>query len=87
MIARAMTAAYIVSELIFNTSFVFLTMWFTHRFGLRGVTYAFATNYALYLATMVCMFRNLLLGRVSASEHSSGAVGSAAETTNFGGEL
>jgi len=49
MLAKAMTKAYIATEVITNISFVLLSIFYVNNYGLIGVTYAFAVNYLLYL--------------------------------------
>ncbi|WP_394777654.1 O-antigen translocase [Undibacterium sp.] len=48
MLGRAMTKAYIATEVIFSLSLVLLTYWLTPIFGLQGSVIAFAANYVLY---------------------------------------
>ena len=50
MLAKAMTRLFVVSECVFAASYLALVYLFTARFGLVGAMYAFALNYALYLA-------------------------------------
>jgi PST family polysaccharide transporter len=52
MLGRAMTKAYIATEIIFSFSLVILTWWCTQQFGLVGSVIAFAINYLLYWATI-----------------------------------
>ncbi|MGO9145901.1 MAG: O-antigen translocase [Desulfomonilia bacterium] len=58
MVAKAMTKLFIITEIGFTASYVIFSMLFINRFGLIGVTYAFALNYFLYLLTMVYLFRD-----------------------------
>jgi PST family polysaccharide transporter len=60
LVAKAMTKLYIITEILFSLSLVFLSLYFQQRFGLVGATYAFALNYTLYLIMMVIIFRKLL---------------------------
>jgi O-antigen/teichoic acid export membrane protein len=60
MVAKAMTSAFIITEIVFSASFIFLSVQGLTYFGLVGVTYAYALNYLLYLVTLVIMFRKLL---------------------------
>lgn len=60
MVAKAMSRRFIATEILFSASFVVLSFAFISRFGLVGVTYAFAANYLLYLLTMGWMFRREL---------------------------
>lgn len=62
MVGRAMVKPYIATELLFAGSFVLLAIFFVNRFGVVGATYAYALNYALYLAAMCWLFRRLLRG-------------------------
>ena len=60
MLAKAMTKIFIVTEIVFVSSFVFLSYLFCNKYGVIGVTYAYAANYFLYLLCMVFVFRKLL---------------------------
>jgi PST family polysaccharide transporter len=60
MVAKAMTKLYVITELCFISSFVIFSIVFLNRFGLVGVTYAYALNYLLYLFTMIYLFRGLV---------------------------
>lgn len=60
MLAKAMTKVFILTEVIFNVSYVILGYVFLNVFHLQGVTIAFAVNYLIYLITMVFVFRKLL---------------------------
>lgn len=63
MVAKAMTRWFIISEIIFNITFVLLSIFFVDRFGLIGVTQAFALNYFLCLIFLIWLFRSLLFGK------------------------
>ena len=60
MVGRAMVKSLIVTEIFFSASFVVLSAFFVDRAGVVGVTYAYALNYAAYLAAMCWLFRHLL---------------------------
>lgn len=60
MIAKAMAKAFIITEVIFVVVFVLLSVYFTNKMGLVGMTYAYIINYILYLITMVILFRKTL---------------------------
>lgn len=60
MLAKKKTKLYISSEVIFSVAYVFLSYLFTHKFGLEGITIAFALNYFLYFLFMTVVFRKLL---------------------------
>ena len=57
MLAKAMTRLFVVSECTFALSYLALVYVFTAHFGLVGAMYAFAINYALYLAFNVVVVR------------------------------
>lgn len=61
MLAKAMTRAFIFTEVVFSASFVLLSMALTDRFGLVGVTYAHALNYLIYLLAVAVLTRRLWL--------------------------
>ena len=60
MLARAMTTAYVVTEIMFAASFFALAVAFVAHFGLVGVTYAHAINYLAYLIVVWYVTRPLL---------------------------
>lgn len=60
MVAKAMTRMFIITEIGFSLSFVFLSVIFINWYGLVGVTMAFALNYFLHLLMMIFIFRNIL---------------------------
>jgi PST family polysaccharide transporter len=45
LIARSMTTAYVILEVVFASGFTFLAFGFVDRFGLVGTTYAYAITY------------------------------------------
>lgn len=51
-IAKAMTKTFISLEIFGSLSFVILTIFLVDAFGLIGVTYSFAINYAIYFLTI-----------------------------------
>ncbi|MDQ0010800.1 PST family polysaccharide transporter [Luteibacter jiangsuensis] len=62
MLAKSMTRLFIVSEIVFAATYFLLVCAFTSAFGVIGAMYAFATNYALYLAFNVVVVRRYLGG-------------------------
>jgi PST family polysaccharide transporter len=58
MLAKAMTQAFILTEVFFSAFFVGLTFWFVNNFGLIGVTYAHAVNYAVLLVVVFFITRS-----------------------------
>ena len=63
MVARSMTKLFIITDIVFNLTFLGLVIMMTQQFGLIGTSYAFALNYLLYLLTMLFIFRDLVLPR------------------------
>jgi PST family polysaccharide transporter len=61
MLAKAMTYAFIGTEVAFSASFVILSIGLTDRFGLVGVTYAHALNYSIYLLAVAVLTRRFWL--------------------------
>ncbi|MDO3625929.1 O-antigen translocase [Mucilaginibacter sp. BT774] len=70
MLAKAMTRAFIFTEIIFSASYVVLGYVFLNIFHLKGITMAFAVNYFLYLITMILLFRKLLFWKKDARVNS-----------------
>jgi len=60
MLAKAMTKAFIITEVVFSVSYVLLGYVCIHLFNLNGITIAFAINYFIYLIIMIALFRKLL---------------------------
>ena len=52
MIAKAMTKAFIITEIIFAASYVVLSYYFMNHYGIIGATYSFCVNYGLYWILM-----------------------------------
>lgn len=52
LLGRAMVKSFIMVELIFSTTFCVATYVFVTRYGLVGVSMAYAVNYALYWAVI-----------------------------------
>lgn len=60
MIAKAMTKAFIITEIAFSVSFVALSYFFINRFGIIGATYSFCINYGLYWILMFFIVKKQL---------------------------
>lgn len=60
MVAKAMVRQYIMTEILSCGSLVALSMFFLGKFGLIGITAAYALNYVLYFILMVMLFRKML---------------------------
>lgn len=57
MIAKAMIKVYIITEVLFATSYVALSYFFMSRFGIIGATYSFCINYSIYWIFMFFFMR------------------------------
>ena len=57
LVAKAMAKVFIYTEILFSALFVGLSILFVDKFGLVGITYAYALNYLLYLFMMIFIFR------------------------------
>lgn len=58
--AKAMTRLYIMTEVIFSASFVFLSIYGVKNYGLMGSSMGYAANYILYFLVMLLLFRNII---------------------------
>jgi len=58
LIAKAMTKAFIITEIIFSLSYLALSIILINHFGIIGATYSFCINYALYWVIMFIVVRN-----------------------------
>ncbi len=61
MIAKAMTKAFVVSEILITLLFVIIAYWMLNNFGIIGITRAYAATYLVYLISMIILFRKILL--------------------------
>jgi O-antigen/teichoic acid export membrane protein len=68
VLAKAMVKLYIVSEVIFGVIFTVLSIILVDKFGLVGVSYAFAINYVLYFFTMILMTKSHWYGHDNAAD-------------------
>lgn len=57
MLGRSMVKLFVLTEVSFCVSFFFLTWIFVEKWGLKGVSIAYALNYCLYWASMVYLVR------------------------------
>ena len=62
MLAKAMTVEFISTEIIFSVFFVCLCIYLTSQFGLIGLSYAYAINYALYFCAVTMVTRSVWSG-------------------------
>lgn len=61
MLAKAMTRAFVLTEIVFSASFAALAYWSIRWYGLEGVAYAYAANYVLYLIAVAGVTRHYWL--------------------------
>lgn len=60
MLGKAMIKYFILTEVLFSTSFYFVVVFMTDMWGLQGASWAYAFNYFVYWLTMYFLiFRNL----------------------------
>lgn len=60
MLGKAMIKYFVMTEIIFSTTFYFLVVLMTNYFGLEGVSWAYTINYFIYWGVMYhLIFRNL----------------------------
>jgi PST family polysaccharide transporter len=55
MVAKALTKAYIFTEVFFSITYVVLSFIMIDKYGLIGATYAFCINYALYWLIIIAI--------------------------------
>lgn len=60
LLAKAMTRWFIISELIFNSTRVILSILFINMVGVIGATYGYVINYILYFIFLIILFREIL---------------------------
>ncbi len=58
MLGRAMVKLFVLTEFAFSLSFCFLTLGFVDRYGLVGVSMAYAINYFLYWVLMAFLVKS-----------------------------
>lgn len=61
MVAKAMTGKFIITEIIFNLSYLALAFLFMKLNGIVGLIQGYLINYILYFIVMIFMFRNILV--------------------------
>lgn len=59
-VARAMTSVFITLEVFGSLSFLLFSILFVDAFGLQGMSYAYALNYALYLLMLLFVYRKFV---------------------------
>ncbi|HCG8449666.1 TPA: O-antigen translocase [Vibrio parahaemolyticus] len=63
LVAKAMMKHYIISEIVFALSLTVLSMVFVEKFGLVGVTYAYAINYVIYYFMMLIIVKTTIFSK------------------------
>jgi len=63
MVAKAMTKAFVISEILITFFFIILAYWMLNNFGIVGITQAYAVNYFVYFVAMVVLFRKIIFLR------------------------
>jgi PST family polysaccharide transporter len=59
--AKAMTRAFIATELVFASTLALFSYYFINEYGFHGTVYGYALNYFLYLITVCIILRKLLV--------------------------
>lgn len=65
MIAKAMMNTYIITEIIFSLSYVFLSYMAVLKYGGIGATIGYSVNYFIYWLVMIILFRKVLFGTLN----------------------
>jgi PST family polysaccharide transporter len=60
IVAKSMTKLYIISEVLFTISYVFLGYLCITSFGIEGMSIAFALNYFMFLIFMLIVFKKYI---------------------------
>lgn len=60
MVAKAMIRLFISSEILFGLNYLLMSAFFIDRYGLIGVSYAYAINYFLYFLFNIYSFRKVI---------------------------
>ena len=60
MLAKAMTKAFIITEIMFSVFFVIISIFCIDHYGLVGMTYAYVLNYTLYFIAMIFATRKII---------------------------
>lgn len=63
MVAKAHTKRFIITEVVFTSSYFLLSFLFVRINGIVGLTQGYFLNFVLYSITMIFMFRNVLMLR------------------------
>jgi PST family polysaccharide transporter len=60
MAAKAMTVAFVATEMIFTGTFTFFAFLLVGINGIVGITQAYLINYIIYLLSMIFLFKNII---------------------------
>jgi PST family polysaccharide transporter len=60
MAAKAMTMAFIITEIVFTGLFTIIAFLLVRINGIVGITQGYLVNYAIYFLTMIIVFRKIL---------------------------
>ncbi|NLW32495.1 MAG: O-antigen translocase [Fibrobacter sp.] len=71
MVAKAKGKMYIITEVIFASSYLVFALLFIKKFGVIGITYAYSLNYFIYFLLFIIIFRNLIFKPKSPSIQDS----------------
>lgn len=63
MVAKAMSKAYIATEIIFALTYIAFGFVFMRMNGVVGITQAYLLNFVLYLICMIVLFRGIIFKR------------------------
>lgn len=64
MLAKAKTAMFISTQIVFLLLIYILTIFMMNKWGLPGAVYAYAFNYFIYFITMFFLFRKILFPNI-----------------------
>ena len=63
MVAKAMTSMFIITEVVFNLSYLALAFLFMRINGIVGLTQGYLINYVIYTIVVIFMFRNIVIAK------------------------
>lgn len=61
MVAKAMTSKFVITEIVFNLSYLALAFLFMKLNGIVGLTQGYLINYIIYTIVMIIIFRNVII--------------------------
>lgn len=60
MVAKARGKMFIITEILFTSTYLSLALWLIGRNGIIGITYAYSLSYFLYFLLFVFLFRDII---------------------------